>query len=316
MSFSMDVKTELLSKPDENDCCALSELSAIVHTAGSISISREGLYTEINSENEGLIKKICLLFKRLFNITAEVFSEKKISLKKHTLYTLSTPKNGSEQLLNDLGIINYDENNHRQINSGIDGYITEQECCAASYLKGAFLSCGSITVPPCGEDKKGMGYHMEFVLSGAEMSQGIASLLGRFIIATKIAQRNDSFVVYIKEKEGISDFLALMKASKSVLNLQNIIVEREVKNNTNRQTNCIVANIDKAVGAAMEQIEAIKHIEASDGLNSLPQKLRETAKLRLENPDISLEAIAALAGITKSGIYHRMKRIMKISKEK
>ena len=318
MSYSLKVKSELMEISYESSCCMLSELSAIVHTAGSLNISREGLYAEINTENETLIKRISQMFQKLFGIRAEIISEEKKVLKKHTLYTLYSPKNSSEQILNELGIISFDENHNRQINRGIDSNLILQDCCCAAYLRGAFLSCGNITVPLSGDNKKiSIGYHLEFVLSCCEMAEGIEALLNRFNIISKQTTRKDNYIVYIKESEGICDFLALLKASKAVLELQNIKVEREVKNNTNRQTNCIVANIDKTVDAAIKQIEAINAIEKSGGLDMLPPKLRKVAKLRQEYPDVSLETIADLTGenLTKSGINHRMRKIIKIAQE-
>lgn len=318
MSYSLKVKTELMEISYESSCCMIAELSAIVHTAGSINISREGLYAEISSENETLIKRISNMFEKLFGFTAEVISEEKSILKKHTLYTIYTPKDRSEQVLNELGIISFDENHNRQINRGIDKYLILQDCCSASYLRGAFLSCGSITVPPAENSEKiSIGYHLEFVFSCKEMADGIESLLSRFNILSKQTERKDNYIIYIKENEGISDFFALCNASKAVLELQNIIVEREVKNNTNRQTNCIVANIDKTVDAAIKQIEAINFIEKSVGLDMLPPKLQKVARLRQEYPDVSLEAIADLTGekLTKSGINHRMRKIIKISQQ-
>lgn len=316
MSFSFNVKAELINSQTKDYCCAISELSAIVHTAGSINITRDGLVTEIITENANLANRISVLFKTIFNINVQILSEKKSSLKKNLLYTVSTSKINSEQMLKELCIIGLDENNHRQIVSGIDNYLIETECCKISYLKGAFLSCGSITIPSKNIETLHTGYNLRFIFSNTDMAEGISSLLNYFNISSKIMQRKNDFIVYLKEAQSLSDFLALTKAPKSFLELQNIILEREVKNNTNRQTNCIFANIDKTVKAAIIQIEAINLIEKKIGLCSLSQNLQKVARLRQEYPDVSLENIALLCNekLTKSGINHRMRKIIQISK--
>lgn len=313
MSFSFEVKNELLSK-SYSGCCANAKLSAIIHTCGSLNINKQGLYAEIRTENENLAKLVVNLFNKIFNVDTEIQTNQKSSLKKNILYTVATPSGFSEQILQELCIINLDENNHRQIVEGIDNYLVEQNCCKVSYLCGAFLSCGSITVP-IKNDLSNLGYNLRFLLSNIEIAQDLKTLLEFFSIKAKITERKNGYMVYVKENESICDFLALIKASKSFLKLQSLIVERDVKNNTNRQTNCILANIDKSVNAAIKQIEAINKIEKKVGLDSLPQNLQKIAKLRQEYPDVSLQTIAKLCGenLTKSGINHRMRKIIDIA---
>lgn len=318
MSFSAMVKSELFKTENAGPCCTVAELSAIFHTAGSISISGGGLQAELSTESLQLINKISHSLKTLFNISPEVFSEKKSNLKKNELYTLRTPSGSTEFLLKELEILYLDGEGYRQIASGVPKYITEQSCCALSYLKGAFLACGSISVPQFkNTDKASAGYHLEIKLPHTDMADSLRALFERFNIPPKIAERQGGYAVYLKESERISDFLALIGATNAVLKLQNVVVEREVKNNTNRQTNCIFANIDKTVDAAQKQIQAINRIESTVGLAVLPPKLQAVAKLRQEYPDFSLEQIAGISpdNLTKSGLYHRMRRIIQISKQ-
>lgn len=308
MSFSLSVKNELLE--NENlGCCAGALLSAIIHTGGSINISRRGLFAEITTENEKLAETFAALLKCVFGAEAEISGNKKSSLKKHILFTVQTPPKISEEILKELGIIKLDQNNHRQIVSGIDKYITEQKCCKISYIKGALLSCGSITA----DAGKNSGYSCSFVLSNAQIAEDLKTILDDFGIRCKIAERINNYIVYIKESESICDLLALLGASKSFLDLQNIIINREMKNNTNRQTNCIVANIDKTVNAAIKQIEAINKIENAAGLGFLPPHLRFVAEMRKAHPEASMEAIASQCGLTKSGVNHRIRKIIEIS---
>lgn len=313
MSFSMRVKDELIGKKAE-PCCRVAELSAIIHTGGSLGISSKGLSAEVTTSSAPLAERVARLLEELYGVKAEVFSEQKSSLKKNVLYTVKVPEL-SERILLELGIISFDGQNHRQIVEGIDPYLVEQGCCKVSYLAGAFLACGSVSVPAAAEGKN-LGYHLAFWLSGEKMAQDIRQLLSHFNISAKAAKKKSGYTVYLKEGEGIADFLALVGASKSFLELQEIMVEREVKNNTNRQTNCIFANIDRSVSAAVRQIEAINLIDEKMGLSSLPESLSYVARLRRQHPDLSLEAIAALSGgkLTKSGINHRMRKIMEIAR--
>lgn len=312
MSFSTRVKEELAGRRTDA-CCQLAELSAIIHTGGSLSISSRGLSAEITTSYHFLAERASGLLESLYGVRAEVFSEQKSSLKKNVLYTVKIP-DLSERLLLELGIISFDGENHRQLVDGIDLYLIEQDCCKKRYLAGAFLACGSVSVPERGG--KNPGYYLSFTLSNKKMAEDIGGLLCRFEISAKAAERKNGFIVYLKEGESISDFFALVGASKSLFQLQDIMVEREVKNNTNRQTNCILANIDRSVSAAVRQVEAINLIESRVGLDSLPQNLAYVAKLRQEHPDASLDAIADLSGgkLTKSGINHRMRKIMEIAK--
>lgn len=307
MSFSLNVKNELLAQKNSDACCTAAELSAILHTAGSININSEGLCAEISTDNVRFAGKVLSLFRKLFNINAQIVSHKKSTLNKRLLYRIQVCRN-AEEILSELGIISLDKDNHRQIAQGIDKYITEQNCCKKSYLKGAFLAGGSITVP----SEKECGYNLSLYFSSEKMAEDIAKLLEHFNIKAKTAQRKNSYVVYLKESNLIADFLALLNVSKSYIALQDIMVEKEVINNTNRQTNCIFANIDKAIKAAIKQVEAINLIENTSGLDSLPPPLIKIARLRQEYPDVSLEKIAALSGenLTKSGVNHRMRKIM------
>ncbi|NLK17591.1 MAG: DNA-binding protein WhiA [Clostridiales bacterium] len=313
MSFSIRVKAELIGRLSDS-CCQMAELSAITHTGGSLSISSRGLSAEVTTSSALLAERVASLFEALYGVKGEVYSEQKSSLKKNVLYTVKVPEL-SERILLELGIISFDGSNHRQIVEGIDPYLAEQGCCKVSYLAGAFLACGSVSVPEAAKGKN-LGYHLGFSLSNEKMAQDVRQLLSHFNIAAKIARKKSGFTVYLKEGEGIADFLALVGASKCVLELQEIMVEREVKNNTNRQTNCILANIDRSVSAAVRQIEAINLIDKKIGLNSLPQSLSYVARLRRQHPDLSLEAIASLSGgkLTKSGINHRMRKIIDIAR--
>lgn len=315
MTFSSAVKSELLKKSDQNACCGITEVAAVFLTAGSINLSQNGLYLTMSTENFELAEFVIERLSTLFNIEGTIISEKRTGLKGKALYTISTSTVGSEMLLRETSILYTDESGLNQIRKGIDKYMIEEDCCAVAFLKGGFLAVGGIYVPAL-ESKNG-GYHLEMIVQNQILAEQICQTFMRFNIFTRISERGGSFVVYAKEGETISDILVLIGARKAALRFNDIMVEREVKNNTNRQTNCIVANIDKSIDAAVKQIEAINLIEKKIGANGLPPKLREAARLRQEYPDFSLEQLADSSGgtITKSGINHRMRKIMGIAEE-
>lgn len=142
-------------------------------------------------------------------------------------------------------------------------------------------------------------------------------LLEEFSIKSKIIQRGNKFVVYIKDGEEISKFLALIGANNSVLDFEEIRVIKETRNNINRKVNCETANINKIVNAAVEQIASINTLKRAKIFNNLPQTLKEIAELRIENPEASLSELGQMLEkqISKSGVNHRLNKIIQMAEE-
>ena len=138
-------------------------------------------------------------------------------------------------------------------------------------------------------------------------------MFSEFNLTGNIGKRKESFILYLKNSESISDFLALLSASKSVMELQNLILSRYVNNVSNRQNNCIIANAIKNFDAAINQVYSISIIEKHLKISSLTKPLQEAAKLRMDNPECSIEELAKLAGITKSGMNHRLRKLNEIA---
>ena len=178
-------------------------------------------------------------------------------------------------------------------------------------IRGAFLGGGSVNNP---ESK----YHLEIVLSTQNNANTLSNILSTFTINAKKLERKNGCSIYIKDGEEISKFLALIGASKGVLKFEEIRVLRDMKNNINRKVNCETANLNKTVGAAVKQIEAIKKIQKTGKFETLPENLKELANLRLENPDASLIELGNLLKepIGKSGVNHRINKIIEIANNK
>ncbi len=177
-------------------------------------------------------------------------------------------------------------------------------------VRGAFLGGGSITEPST-------RYHLEIRLSSQENREVVIKVLKKFEIEAKLLNRKYSYSIYIKDGEEISKFLALIGANSSVLRFEDIRVLKETKNNVNRKVNCETANLNKTVNAAVKQIQAIEKIKRKKKWNDLQLNLQEIAKLRIENPDATLEELGKMLEepIGKSGVNHRLKKIIEISEE-
>ena len=186
----------------------------------------------------------------------------------------------------------------------------EKESLKKAFIRGSFLGSGSINDP----NKK---YHIEISLENKQYANILKNILKEFEITFKELERKSSYSLYSKDGEEISKFLALIGASKAVINFEEIRVIRDIRNNVNRKVNCETANLNKTVNAAVRQIEDIKFIYKSKAEDKLSDNLKEIANLRIENPDISLVELGKLLKkpIGKSGVNHRLKKIQEIANE-
>lgn len=181
-------------------------------------------------------------------------------------------------------------------------------CCRSAFLRGVFLAAGSITDPE-------KSYHFEIIARSYEQAKQIIEVMATFSITGKVIERQEKHVIYLKESGQISDMLAAMGASVSMMDFENIRVKKSLHNNVNRKVNCETANIGKMVDAAVREINDIKLIEETFGFDHLSPKLRETALLRLEHPEMPLKELGEMHNppVGKSGVNHRLRRIGKIA---
>ena len=182
------------------------------------------------------------------------------------------------------------------------------KCCIKTFLKTAFLEYGSVNDPE-------NSYHLELVTENEQLSALICAFMNDYGMGAKIMLRNGMYVVYIKGAEAIADFLKLTGAANSLMYLENTRIVKEMRGNINRGINCESANIQKKIDAAFKQLESIKYIEKTVGLDYLPDNLRELAELRLKNHEMGLAELGEKLKkkISKSGVNHRMIKIMEIA---
>lgn len=311
MSFSATTKNELSRIPLTDDCCAIAELSALVRMNGTIQISgMKRINLKFTTENAAIARRIFSLLKIIYDTEVEVMVRRNKQLKKNNNYLIIiNDKDISKKILDDVGFIRGGSSVFNP-NYTIPKEIIKNRCCKRSYIRGAFLGGGSISNPE-------KTYHLEFVTSNEEHSNDLTNVINSFGLNAKVVVRKENYVVYIKEGEQIVDLLNIIGAHQALLKLEDIRVLKNVRNNINRIVNCETANLGKTIDASLKQIENIRYIEKTIGLNKLPDNLREIAELRLEFDDASLKELGMMINppVGKSGVNHRFRKIEQLVDE-
>ncbi len=317
MSFASNAKSEVLKIEIENDCCSIAFLSAIIKCCGQINFAQGKKVVELLTEQKDLLDKVSAIVGQYYGKTPTIEKVEDFNASKSDRFRLIFPSEITEMLLVDLGIVKV-ENGDMVINNGISEFIIADECCKKAYVMGAFVSCSTSNIVIRDFDKRkknNSGYHLEFIFNFDALAEDFIQLLKHFNINAKTTLRKGVRLVYIKDYQQICDTLALVGAHKSVLDLQNEAVIRDLRNNVNRQTNCLNANMTKTINASVKQLNAIKIIQENVGIESLDETLAELCCIRLANPDESLDTLTKLCSkpVTKSGLNHRFEKIIAIA---
>lgn len=310
-SFSAQTKDELARIYPEKDCCRIAELAAIVRMDGTVTIgtgSKMGLF--VTTEYSAAARKVYRLLKDCFGVDGEITIKRQKRLKRHTLYNIRVPMGDQvPEILKKLGILA--EGEGRSIEPGIKKDLIRNQCCRRSYLRGAFLGGGSVSNPDG-------NYHLEIIASHEKLAHSLASLVNRFPqIQAKVSRRKQWYVVYLKDSEQISAFLSVIGAHRALLEFENTKIMKDMKNQVNRLVNCETANLGKTVDAAMRQVENIRLIDQTLGLEHLSKPLAEVARLRLDNPEVNLKELGEMMSppIGKSGVNHRMRKLEELASD-
>nr|WP_318683900.1 DNA-binding protein WhiA [uncultured Acetatifactor sp.] len=283
MSFSSEVKEELAKHISPARHCRMAELAAMINYCGQYGRDSEGNYTiGFQMENEAARRKGFTLLQKTYNIDTDAAI-------------------GEEQMQDFLSKTG-------SLNEPVSHLLIKNSCCQRAFLRGAFLSIGSISDPQ-------KGYHMEFVCSSEEKARQLQSVIQGFDIDAKIVLRKKYYVVYLKEGSGIVDLLNVCEAHVSLMKLENLRILKEMRNSINRRVNCEAANITKTVNAAARQIEDIEYIRDHYGFRNLPENLRQMAEVRLENPDAPLKELGGYLDppVGKSGVNHRLRKLSELA---
>lgn len=298
MSFSYDTKNELCRLPVQRLCCARAEAYGILLYCSTFHPGEVRVVTE----NPNFAARLPRLFHRAFGLRFDRQPEPEQQEGKRVFQLTDGKK--LDHIINLLG---YDprQNPVLHINFGM----LEEECCRSAFLRGVFFAGGSITDPA-------KRYHLELTTSHMQVSRELDVLLRECGYPPKSVSRNGSFVTYFKQSHQIEDFLTLIGAPVAAMNVMTAKMEKDLRNSVNRRLNCDSANLDKAVGAAQEQLEAIRKLEGAGLLEKQQEKLRQTASLRAANPELTLSELAEEFDppVTKSCLNHRLRKLVELAK--
>ncbi len=305
MSFTSDVKDELTRVPPECSHCDKAVLAALVRIEGTLLLSGgRGYRLEIATEISSVARLIIRLLHGIYDLKTELTVRRSV-LHKTPNYLITVPtQTGLEDALHDLGVLG-----DHGLELGIETHLVDKNCCAAAYLRGAFLGSGFVSEP------RG-DFHFEITVESSDQADDIVRLLAERDISARILRRRSSYTVYLKSGEAISEFLALTGAYQCALAMANERVRKSVRNDINRRVNAEVANQAKSAEAAIDQIVSIRKLAESGKVAELPPGLQEFVKLRLQNPDASLKELGEKANppLSKSAVYHRVRRLEEIAR--
>ncbi|GAA0318098.1 DNA-binding protein WhiA [Bacillus carboniphilus] len=304
MSFASETKKEL-TQHELKSCCAKAELSALIRMNGALSFANRSLVVNIQTENAAIARRIYSLIKLDYSVRVELLVRKKMRLKKNNVYIVRIHEQAKD-ILEDLKIIG----EGFSFTYDISKDLVKKKCCKRSYLRGAFLAGGSVNNPETSS------YHLEIFSLYKEHSEALNDLMNYFSLNSKILERKKGFITYLKEAEKITEFLSVVGAYSALLKFEDVRIVRDMRNSVNRLVNCETANLNKTIGAALRQVENIKLIDATVGLHSLPDKLREIAELRVTHQDVTLKELGEMVSsgnISKSGINHRLRKLDEIA---
>jgi cell division protein WhiA len=303
MSFSSVAKSEVCRTELVSECCELAELGGLLHTAGTINISGGVLSLRIDTENAAVARRAFQLVKQLYGVHSRTEMHSN-PLKHNHIYSLIIEGGGARLAAIDTHLIGEDG-----LSLGADSSFLENSCCKTAFVRGAFLGGGSVTNP----EKR---YHMEFVCGQKEFAEGLLNIIRELGVSAKMIERSTSYVVYLKEGDPIVTLLTMIGAHSSILNIENIRIMKSVRNRVNRKVNCETGNLSKTVNASLRQQESIEYIRTHMGFDKLPRGLREVAEARINNPDATLEELAAALGaVSRSGVNHKLRRLNSIADE-
>lgn len=302
MSFSSELKNELGKVIDNPRHCRIAELAAIMCMSGVVRRNDKGKYVISVSLENPIPAEVCsVLLRKVFDMETEI--EERRSNRNLTLYSCEIEEKDSVDVANALKI----RIRENKIFPDVEG-LTENNCCRRAFLRGAFITSGSISDP----DRH---YHLEIPCRDTYTAQQIMMIMNKLNLEPKMVERQNHYVVYLKDSEQIADALGFMGARKSLLELENARIRREVRGNINRRVNCETANINKTAHAAARQIDDILLIQEKIGLSSLPMGLDEMARVRLKYPEASLSELGAHLEppVGKSGVNHRLRKLGEIA---
>ena len=302
MSFAEEVKNEVAHMDSEDAACRTAELAALLCMGGSLILGSGGAVgLEFSTANNAVARRALSMWRKSFSIRPEVLVRQGLRLRKKNYYILRGPPSAaSTACLQELDLFPASE--------ALQGMALRRDDCRRALLRGAFMGGGSVNRPQ-GD------YHLELVTENKGFARLLLKLMHHFHLSAKMTDRKGAYLVYIKDGNGVSTFLQQIGADQAYLKFESVRVIKDMRNNVNRVVNCETANLQKTVDAAVRQTRDIEVIRQSGKYQKLSLRLQEAAELRLANPEATMGELAAMSGLTKSGLSHRFKKIADIAKE-
>ena len=296
MSFSSEAKKEIAAEMPDKLCCRTAQAYGMLQCGHAFSADEISLQTEsaqIADTYDRLVSRIC-----------SIPRPARDTLRRRTTLHQSVITAPSHR----LAVLEHFGHSGSEVSLRLNRANLDCDACARAYLRGAFLVCGAVTDPE-------RDYHLEFALPHYNLARDLLTLLREVDFPAKSATRGGNYIVYIKGSEAIEDCLTYLGATHAALEMMGVKMVKSIRNDTNRRLNFENANLDKTVQAAVAQMNALHRIEETCGLAALPEDLQPLAKLRLENPDLSLRDLGEMMDppLSRSGVNHRLQRILKFA---
>ena len=293
-SFSYKAKAELCRTAVQRLCCARAECYGVLLYCNTFSMQEVRIITE----NPEFAARLPRLFHRAFGVKFDRQPSDEAPGSK-LIFQITDP----DKLRRVLDTLGYDPRQSLVLH--VNFALLEDDCCRTAFLRGAFLAGGSVTDP----EKR---YHLELSTSHIQASREVSALLQEMGFLPRSVMRSGSAVIYFKQSEHIEDLLTTLGAPVAATEIMTAKVDKEIRNGANRAMNCDMANVNKTLDAVAAQQEAIEKLEKSGQMEKLPEKIQETARLRMQNPELPLAQLAALFDppISKSCLNHRIRKIM------
>ena len=307
MSFTTEVKDELARVRPDCPACEKATLAALVRIEGTLFVSGPNRYrVEIATDAPAAARLVVRLLHSIYDLKTDLTMRRSV-LHKTPNYLIEVPAQPHlAEALRDMGVLSAEGG----LEMGIKPELVAKPCCAAAYLRGAFLGSGFISNPKS-------DFHFEITVESEPLAEGLVELMACKDITARIMQRRSSFMVYLKSGNAILEFLAFTGAHQAALSMEEERVVKSVRNDVNRMINAEIANQQKAVGAAVQQIYAIRSVVEHYGMENLPPALQDFIRLRVRHPEASMKELGELANppLSKSAVAHRVRRIEQLARE-
>lgn len=302
MNLTTTVKNELANIKNNSKLHDKIELLGIVLTNGFLCKKNGEIQVEIISDKAVVARKALLFAKGCYNIKSVVSVRKSNILKNKSQYCVTIINSKDlERMICEFDLLNIDKSNLKTI---LDNKVKRK-----IFLRGIFIGAGNIVDP-------NIDYHIDITVDNESTAILVSDIIKSFSLNCKIIQHKGKMMIYINNSDDVTDFLNIVGAHNTLMEYENVKIIKSLRNDVNRKVNCETANLNKIVKTAVKQVECIKYIEKTIGINELPVNLSIAARIRLEHPDDSMsDLVEYFDGLGKSGINHRLKKICEIARQ-